>query len=119
MPIPAAEAKQLKIAVEPFDPLSQFEKPDYEIKPRILAFLHKNKDDAYCLDELYQQFVPLPEGPYPEPPELPTDAHSKEMYQLGINVARHTFFQVKLLELVDEGKLVARDKEGKAYFHVK
>jgi hypothetical protein len=115
MPISVAEARKFRVAT-----LSQkkFESPDFMIKPRIIDFLARNKEQAFSSDEIYQALLPPPSRPYPEPVDSPSDPNRQETDQLRMSIARETFFIVKLRELADRGDIVASEKDGESYFYI-
>jgi hypothetical protein len=113
MPIPIAEARKFRVAK-----LSQkkFESPDFMIKPRIIDFLARNREQAFSSEELYQALLPTPSRPYSV--DSPSDPNLQQNHQLRMSVARETFFIVKLRELADRGDIIASEKDGETYFYV-
>lgn len=116
MPISVAEAKSAKVTTLGD---KKFQLPDYLLKPRIVGFLNTNKANAYSRDELYQALVPnISKDQYPAPPKPLTDPLEIQIYELGIDIGRQTFFTVKLQELFDEGEIFAGKKDGEDYYYV-
>lgn len=70
--------------------------PDFRLKSRIVGFLARHKKEAFTLEELYQEVVPLENAEF----------------------ARRTDIYAKwLCELFDEGKILAGTKDRQTYFY--
>ena len=101
MHIPVAEAKKFQIhtlpsyLTEPWEKKVDHPPSDYRMKHRITAFLATHKEEAFDLDQLYQEVVPL-----------------------GFEASGRTGIHRKwLCELFDEGNILASKIEGHIYFY--
>ena len=102
MHIPVAEAKRSQIHTLPSYLTASWEKkldnppPDFQMKTRITSFLARNNEEAFDLDQLYQEVVPL--------------GFAESGRRTGI-------YRKWLCELFDEGKILAGKKDGQIYFY--
>jgi len=102
MPVPVAEVKKFQIHTLPTY-LTQFPKnklddepPAYSMKHRVIGFLATHKEEAFELEELYQEIIP---------PDNAKFAQRTDTYRKW------------LCELFDEGNISAGKKDEEIYFY--